>query len=274
VRRIVPYRGNGTDRPRDLPLPPARMPPWRDRRPLKRWRYVGVFGERVLLCAGSVRIAGLPQAFWAVLDRRGGRLAQRTAFRPGAVALPDGAVRVGGAIDLLLEPSGAPVEVVSPHGRSFVWTRKQPARARGTATIDGRLLQIDAPALIDDSAGYHARRTSWEWSAGAGRAQDGREVVWNLVTGVHDAPVGSERTVWLDGVATELAPVRFADALDGVRGEDVDLRFDAEAERARRDELLVLASDYRQPFGAYAGTIAGVRLATAAGVMERHSARW
>jgi hypothetical protein len=36
----------------------------------------------------------------------------------------------------------------------------------------------------------------------------------------------------------------------------------------------VLASDYRQPFGAYAGTIAGVPLATGAGVMERHSARW
>src|SRR3712207_7172060 len=48
-------------------------------------------------------------------------------------------------------------------------------------------------------SGYHARHTSWRWSAGIGRAKDGRRVAWNLVDGVHDAPEASERTVWLDG---------------------------------------------------------------------------
>jgi len=54
-----------------------------------------------------------------------------------------------------------------------------------------------------------------------------------------------------------------------------DLRFEAEAERVRRDDLLLLASDYRQPFGSFAGTLPdGTELARGYGVMERHRARW
>ena len=53
------------------------------------------------------------------------------------------------------------------------------------------------------------------------------------------------------------------------------LRFAARAERARRDELLLFASDYRQPFGGVTGTLpGGVELASGSGVMERHHARW
>ena len=59
------------------------MPLLRDGRPLKRWRYVGVYGPDLMLCAATVRIAGIPQAFWAVLDRETGALADRTAFTPG-----------------------------------------------------------------------------------------------------------------------------------------------------------------------------------------------
>ena len=96
-------------------------------------------------------------------------------------------------------------------------------------------------------------------------------MVWNLVAGIHDAPVGSERTVWLDGEAREVEPVAFAPGLDAVG----DLRFEAEAERVRRDDLLVVASDYRQPFGTFTGTLPdGTSLAAGYGVMERHRARW
>lgn len=43
----------------------------------------------------------------------------------------------------------------------------------------------------------------------------------------------------------------------------------------RRDDFLVLASDYRQPFGAFAGTLPdGTELRRGYGVMERHQARW
>jgi len=134
-------------------------------------------------------------------------------------------------------------------------------------------MAIDAPGLVDDSSGRHARDTAWEWCAGAGRTVDGRAVAWNLVAGVHDAQRGSERTVWVDGVAHEAEPVAFAPGLDAVGG----LRFAAEAERARHDRVLfgLIESEYRQPFGTFGGTLpGGVELAGGFGVMERHRARW
>jgi hypothetical protein len=168
-------------------------------------------------------------------------------------------------------PAGGAVEVVSAHGASYIWTRKRPVRATGLVTLEGRTLAVDAPGLVDDSAGYHARHTEWEWSAGAGVATSGEAVVWNLVAGVHDAPRRSERTVWLDGEPFEVGPVRFAEGLDAVG----DLSFSPEAERVRRDDLLLVASDYRQPFGSFAGTLPdGTELASGQGVMERHRARW
>jgi hypothetical protein len=270
----LPYRGDGNDRPSGLALPPGPMPRRQGRRPLKRWRYVGVYGPEVMLCAGAARVAGVPQAFWAVWDRGAQRLWERTTPRRGRVALPDGALRVADrevAIDLVLEPDGDPVEVVSRHGSSYIWTRKRPLRAAGLLTLEGRTLAVDALGLLDDSAGYHARHTAWEWSAGAGVAVGGESAVWNLVTGVHDGAVASERTVWIDGAAHEVGPVAFAPDLEAVG----DLRFTAEAERVRRDDLLLLASDYRQPFGTFTGTLPdGTPLRAGYGVMERHRARW
>ena len=175
------------------------------------------------------------------------------------------------SVDLVLESAGEPVEVVSRHGASYIWTRKSPIRATGLVTLEGRTLAVDARGLIDETAGYHARHTAWEWSAGTGIAADGEAVVWNLVAGVHDAPRGSERTVWIDGVPREVGPSVFAEGLDAVG----DLRFAPEAERVRRDDVLLIASDYRQPFGTFAGTLPdGTELASGHGVMERHRARW
>jgi hypothetical protein len=253
-----------------MDVPHAFRAPFKGGRPRKRWRYVGVFGADAMACFGVVRIGLLPQAFWALLDAEG--LRERTRFRPGAVDLRDGAVRVRDVADLTVEPAGEPIEVTSPHGAQRIWTRKTPARVRGR--LGGRA--IDLPALIDDSAGYHARVTAWEWAAGAGVTADGRDVRWNLVTGIHDGATGSERRVWVDGVAREVGPVVFSEALDQVRfAEGGELRFAARAERARHDELIIVASDYRQPFGDVSGTLpGGIELASGAGVMERHRARW
>ena len=280
MRVIEPIRGDGGNRPTGLMLPPARMPLLHDRRPLKRWRYVGVYAENLMLCAASVRIGGIPQAFWAVLDRSSGVLHGHTAFTPGLVAIGDGRLSVHGrgvAIDLLLTPCGDPVEVLSPHGRSYIWTRKEPIRASGSVVVGDQEWSLDGAGLIDASAGYHARETVWRWSAGVGTDVRGRAVCWNVVAGVHDAVTASERTVWVDGAAHELGPVGFPGDLAGVdfAQDGAALRFVAEAERAQSDNIGIFRSSYRQPFGTFSGALPGaVELAEGFGVMEWHDVRW
>src|SRR5690348_13531196 len=108
----LPYRGTfGEVRPAALgalALPPGPMP-GRDRlRPLKAWRYVGVFGPQLLLCAASVRIGPARQSFWAVWDRETRTLHERTAIGRGRVRLSPGHVRLadgGVTVDLELAES-------------------------------------------------------------------------------------------------------------------------------------------------------------------------
>ena len=81
----------------------------------------------------------------------------------------------------------------------------------------------------------------------------------------------SERTVWIAGEPREVPPVRFADDLSSVAG----LRFTPEATRARRENLVLLRSDYEQPFGTFSGELPGAGpLAEGWGVMERHDVLW
>ncbi|HZE04864.1 MAG TPA: DUF2804 family protein, partial [Solirubrobacteraceae bacterium] len=109
------------------------------------------------------------------------------------------------------------------------------------------------------------------WSAGVGTAVDGREVAWNLVSGVNDPAHGSERTVWIGGEPQEVEPVVFAADLSSVGG----LAFTPEAARERRENLVVVRSAYRAPFGAFAGRLpGGPELRDGLGVMEEHEAWW
>jgi Protein of unknown function (DUF2804) len=256
------WRGPGPGRP-SVPLPPARMPLARGGRPLKTWTYVGAFGPDVMVCAAVVRIGPARVAWWAVYDRAAGTLGQG---RRGATVTPE-RISVPERIELAVG-DGAPVEVVSPHGRQYAWTRKRggvPARG----LVDGR--EVDLRAMVDESAGYHARRTAWRWSAGVGTAASGEPVAWNLVAGIHDAPEASERTVWVGGEPREVGPAAFADDLSAVGG----LRFAAEAVRSRRENFLLVSSDYVQPFGTFAGELPGAgALREGWGVMERHDVRW
>jgi hypothetical protein len=195
-----------------------------------------------MLCVAQARVGVLRRSWWALWDGERLREGTRSPFA------------------LTLE-RGAPIEVTT----GPAWTRKTPLRVTGEALG----IAIDAPGLLDESAGRHARRTAWRWSAGAGIAESGAQVVWNLVEGLHDGSP-SERTVWVDGVPHEVGPQRF-DGLDGVG----DLRFSALATRAKRENYVLIASDYEQPFGTFTGSlpVAGA-LRAGWGVMERHTALW
>ena len=278
----LPWRGGPGERASGLgvPLPPGRMPGWRGRRPLKRWRYVAVFAPELMLCVGAARVGPGATSWWAVWDRERGRLHERTRLGRGRVRFDGSRVRVRDGdveIDLVVD-EGAAVESVNPHGAGYVWTRKQAARpARGRVVAGGRAVILhDAPAVVDDTAGYHARETAWNWTAGAGRAASGALVGWNLVTGVNDGPSASERSVWIDGVPHEVGPVTFAGDLSAVAfAEGGELRFAHEAERARRDRLILFSSDYRQPFASVSGALPGAGSVTdGAGIVEDHRATW
>ena len=260
-------------------------------RPLKRWRYVGIFNEQLAACAALVQIGPLRQSFWALHLREEGLARERTRLRPrraevillggpGSPARGPGRLRVcdrGVELELeLREDEG--IQALCPNGASRVWTRKQAGiAAHGTLRLDGGpLRQIQARAVIDDTAGYHARETEWWWSAGVGEGVDGVALAWNLVSGVNDPPSGSERAVWTAGVPSETPAVAFAADLSSARCSDgSELRFSGESERARHDNLLILASDYRAPFGTFSGELPGrIALTKGFGVMEHHRARW
>lgn len=279
----------------------ARLPLLRGGRPLKRWRYVGVFCEELMACAALVQVGPARQSFWAVYTHAGrsslgGRLRERTRMlRRGVVELAPGRVRVrdaGVLLDLALEEDEG-IQARCPHSggearggsggkaRSDggeVWTRKQAGvRAHGTLALDGGpAREIEALAVIDDTAGYHARHTEWWWSAGVGTGEDGVPLAWNLVEGVNDPPAGSERAVWVAGEPSEARPVRFARDLSEILAEDGSrLSFAAEAERRRSENLLIVSSDYTAPFGTFSGTLpGGIRIARGLGVMEHHRAKW
>lgn len=260
-------------------------------RPLKRWRWVGIFSEQLMACAARVQIGPAHQTFWALCPAPGGgTMRERTRLVPrrGEVELvhgspggsPPGMLRIrdrGVVLELTLAEQPG-FQARCPNGRSESWTRKQAGvKAEGTLRIDGGPeIAVDALAVIDDSAGYHARVTEWRWSAGVGSGPGGEPLAWNLVSGINDPLNGSERAVWRDGQPSEAPPVLFAEDLSWVRSRDGSaIRFAPLAERSRRDNLLLLSSDYRAPFGRFQGTLpGGIELADGLGVMEHHRARW
>ena len=269
----LPARGPAV-RELGLPLPPDRMPAWQGRRPLKRWRYVGVFGPELQLCVGDAHIGPVPVRWWAIAEpgkplregRRGIEIGR------GRARVSDGDVEIALELEEIYG-----VETATAYGATFAWTDKQAdIPAHGSVRIDSRKIEVDARGVVDVSAGYHPRHTAWKWSAGVGTLADERRVGWNLVTGIHDSLHSSERSVWLDGEAVEVDPVAFADDLTSIRFADgAELRFEEWAGREDRTNLLLMRSYYRQPFGSFEGELSGgLRLAEGYGVMEEHEVWW
>jgi len=268
------------------PIPPARQPLFHKGLMRKRWRYVGFYGDEVMLCAGVARIGLFTQTFWSVWDRTAaggqGRVFEHTSLRPGrAEVVLDGPrveIRAGKVNAALHLGEGEPMEALAPSGRGWGWTRKRAGvPVTGRIEAAGRAFEIDGFGVDDESAGYHARHVDWFWSAGIGVAVDGRSLGWNLVEGINDAPTGSERAIWVDGSPSEPAPVRF-DGLDSVSfesGQGPGLLFEYEgAERQRHENFILIRSDYVHRFGTFTGWLDGIELSSAAGVMERHSVVW
>lgn len=280
------WRGPGPERPA-LPIPPARQPLLYKGLMRKKWRYVGYYGGDVMLCAGIARIGAFSHTFWSVWDRQAengrGKVFEHTRLRPGRPEVVMDGARVAVRTDQVnaeLEFGEIePIEVVNPSGRGWGWTRKRAGvPVRGRISAGDREFRIDGFGVDDESAGYHARHVAWFWSAGIGRSVDGRALGWNLVEGINDAATDSERSVWVDGKPYEPAPVTFED-LEAVRFQGDEgrpgLQFDfGGAERRRHDSFGLIRSDYVHRFGTFSGSIDGIAIASAAGVMEEHTVVW
>ena len=192
--------------------------------------------------------------WWAVWDGdpvAGGRLRART-WRGARVERRRGARRVArrrcGRARASRRRAGRGRR---PHGAD-TWTRKTRGVAvRGLDRARPRIAST-LPALLDESAGCHARRTSWLWSAGAGVAASGAAVAWNLVDGLHDG-----RAVRAHGVGRRRAARdRRRSRSTGWRGVG-DLRFTREAPRARRENLWSSPPTTSSRSARFAGDAAG-----------------
>jgi Protein of unknown function (DUF2804) len=274
----IPWRGPGSDRP-DLPLPPGPMPLRRDGQLRKRWRYIGVFGDEVMLCAARAEVGPLGQSFWVMWDREGRRHDARTMLRPGSREVtmdgPQLEIDSPGLRASLRLGQCLPIEAICPSGSGWGWTRKRAGvPIEGTVEVPGRRWEISARGVDDESAGYHRRHTSWRWSAGVGRADDGRRLAWNLVEGVNDPAENSERAIWVDGEPSEPGPARF-DGMAGIELPGGDrLDFAPESAHARDENFLLIRSRYRHRFGTFSGFLGGLSLSEGLGVMEEHHAVW
>jgi Protein of unknown function (DUF2804) len=258
---------------------PASMPLFDRGQLRKRWRYVAVFAEELMLCAARAEVGPMTQSFWVLWDRERRRQWAHTNPLPSSreVLLEGPRLEIDGpGMRASLELGDVtPIETTCPSGRSQAWTRKRAGMpVAGTVEVPGRRWQVSGRGIDDESAGHHQRHTRWLWSAGVGESVEGRDLAWNLVEGINDPPQGSERAIWVDGEPMEPPPVHFRglDGIDQKGGKSLD--FASEAEHVRNDNFLLIRSRYRHRFGSFSGGLGGLDLAHGLGVMEEHDAHW
>jgi hypothetical protein len=259
------------------------MPLLFGRRLRKRWRWVGAFADNLMVFAAVVGVGPASMSFWGIWDRERRRLWENTRWgipgrRPEVVMLGR-SVRVRARsieFDLKLD-RGTPIECMCANGEGgYTWTRKTAGMpVTGEIRIGRRTSALRGLAVDDQSAGYHSRYTSWKWSAGVGTVRDGRAFAWNLVSGMNDPPTSSERAIWVAGEPTEPGPVEFQ-GLDSIHFEDESrLNFTAETRRSHQEGVpLLLRSEYEAPLGRFSGSLMGLPVDSALGVMEAHDAVW
>ena len=215
------------------------MPGHHRLRPLKAWRYVGVFSPELMICVAAVRIGPVRQAFWAVWDRRRGALAERTVIgrgggrrsAPGASASSTARVQ----LELALEEV-AGIESVCPSGDALRVDAQagRDRRPRATCASTGE----HASSSRAGGRRRHRRVLRAPHAGGSGRPgigteTGGRPVAWNLVAGVNDPPARQRA----DGVGRRRgARMRRRARSHPTSAPSTTSRFTAEAERVSRRE--------------------------------------
>ncbi len=172
----------------------------------------------------------------------------------------------------------------------WVYARKTAGLAmRGTLrweNVTYELGTLDIHGHHDWSAGFMRAETFWNWACLAGRTADGRIAGLNVSCGVNETSV-TENCFWVDGRLHKVDTVTFEyDQRDlmrpwRVRSADgrVALDFVPEGMHVERLNAVILATNFRQLFGRFDGTLTtadGERIVIERmlGFCEDHYAKW
>ena len=224
----------------------------------KDWTWIGGFGPELMLCAASARVGPARSCLVGGVGRPAAARARPTCGG-GPVDVVRRSASASRACSTWSVEPGAPWAVRT----GAMWTRKRPARCtRHGARPAGR------PARADRRVGRPASARAVVVVVG-GRGRAGRRPAGDLEPR-RRAPrrgrASPSAAVWVDGVPAHVAPQPFH-GLAGRRRPALHAR----SPRARaRENLLVIASDYEQPFGTFAGALPARR--AAARRLGRHGA--
>ena len=172
--------------------------------------------------------------------------------------------------------------------RRFNYTHKVAGLpASGEIVLGGETLHLSHKALgvFDWTAGVPNRETFWNWASAAGRLDDGQVVALNFGRGLNESAV-TENVFWVDGKPEWVGMVHFDYDHKNLQGpwkltsNDglVDLEFTPEGERAEEINMLLVRSNFHQPFGKFTGTLKKgtkkIKIDDMFGFVEEHYVKW
>ncbi len=166
-------------------------------------------------------------------------------------------------------------------------------------SLDARIEAEEGHAGLDWNRGYRKLETYWNWAAAGGRCTTGERVGFNLTAhrpwkgsgaetgGDAFAVDAGDCALWLDGQCIKIPSVQFTyeptdrTAPWTIRDAEglVDLRFEADGERADDVNLGLVVSKFYQPYGHFTGSLKdregrSFEVDGLYGVTEQHYARW
>ena len=178
--------------------------------------------------------------------------------------------------------------------KGWTYTQKSTAlKAEGEIHLAGKSFQLDSTTDLgnsDWSCGYLRRETNWNWGCLSGFSTAGQRVGINVACGVNETSI-TENCFWVDGKIYKLEGVTFdydrSNLMNPWRlstsNGALDLSFSAQGLRQEKINALLLASDFKQPFGffdgqfnleAYGETAGPVKIEKQIGYVEEHYAKW
>lgn len=284
----------------------------------KKWFFGGAVSADFVFGAAIVNIGYLSNFFSYVFDRKVKKIIEMSALSPLAIGTSfQGSAAGGKAVfksagvkadfnftgdkielnidtpkiraDLKYTRMKEPLCLVSRIGlKGFNYTEKESSAAVEGVIKSGGVEYAagqDAFGIIDFTAGVLSRKTFWNWASGAGRADSGEKIAFNLSQGVNETGF-TENAFWINGSMVKVDTVDFV--YDDrrhlseweIRSYDgkVKLFFTAEGERKADIKTGFMSSFFHQPFGFFKGILSDgnkqYEIREAYGFTEEHEAVW